>query len=141
MLTVNFTKLTLSAIQPTYATDGSVGLDLYALEDTWLLQGLVTVVSTGLAIELPPGYEAQIRPRSSMGLQGIMIPNSPATIDTDYRGEIRVALMPMIDSCFVAKGDRIAQMVIAAVPRVQLTQVDVLTPTDRGSQGWGGSGR
>lgn len=141
MLTVNFTKLNLSAIQPTYATDGSVGLDLYALEDTWLLQGLVTVVSTGLAIELPPGYEAQIRPRSSMGLQGIMIPNSPATIDTDYRGEIRVALMPMIDSCFVAKGDRIAQMVIAAVPRVQLTQVDVLTPTDRGSQGWGGSGR
>lgn len=141
MLTVNFTKLDPDAFQPTYATEGSAGLDFYSLCSIYLPLGVVTLVSTGLAIEIPPGYEGQMRPRSSLGLKGLLMPNSPGTFDSDYRGEVRVELLPTLDNFWIERGNRIAQMVIVPVPRIQLQQVVVLSSTARGAGGYGSTGR
>jgi dUTP pyrophosphatase len=129
---------------PSYETEGASGLDLRAAVDRELTlhPGDIRLVPTGLAISLPPGYEAQIRPRSGLALKhGVGMVNSPGTIDSDYRGEIGLVLINWGDAPFVIKrGDRIAQMVIARVSRARVLEVDRLETTERGEGGFGHSG-
>lgn len=108
-----------------------------------LQPGRRTLVPTGLHIELPAGYEAQIRPRSGLALkQGVTVLNSPGTIDADYRGEIQVLLVNLSDQPFeIKRGERIAQMVVARHERVQWTEVSELSDTARGAGGFGHTGR
>jgi len=128
---------------PAYATPGSAGLDLRAAQALTLKPGKRALVPTGLAIALPEGFEAQVRPRSGLAVKhGITVLNAPGTIDADYRGEIQVPLINHGEDDFViARGDRIAQMVIARVEQVMLEEVTVLDGTARGSGGFGSSGR
>ncbi len=129
---------------PHYETVASAGLDLRAnLESPESLKPLERkLISTGLFIELPMGYEAQIRPRSGLAYKsGISIVNSPGTIDADYRGEIKILLINLSTEDFVINhGDRIAQMVIAAHEQAEWVEVDVLSDTERGAGGYGHTG-
>ena len=129
---------------PAYATDGAAGMDIRAsVQAPVLLKPLERqLVPTGLFIELPNGYEAQIRPRSGMAIkQGITCLNTPGTIDSDYRGEIKVILINLSDSDQVINsGDRIAQMVIAKTEKAVLVQVQQLNETTRGGGGFGHTG-
>ena len=129
---------------PKYETQASAGMDIRAnLEEPVVLQPLQRVlVPTGLYIEVPVGYEAQIRPRSGLALKnGISVLNSPGTIDADYRGEVRVILVNLSQESFEIKdGDRIAQMVIAAHVQAQPEEVEVLSETQRGAGGFGHTG-
>ncbi|MDR1875431.1 MAG: dUTP diphosphatase [Synergistaceae bacterium] len=128
---------------PAYATPASAGMDLRAAERRFLLPGERALVSTGIRIALPVGYEAQIRPRSGLALkQGIILPNSPGTIDADYRGEIRIIVMNLGQvPVTLEPGDRIAQMVVAPVTRVAWDEVDSLDETERGEGGFGSTGK
>lgn len=129
---------------PSYETEGASGLDLRAAVngDFMLRPGDIRLVPTGLAISLPPGYEAQVRPRSGLALKhGVGMVNAPGTVDADYRGEIGLILINWGNEPFVIKrGDRIAQMVITRVSRAEVLEVDRLEPTARGGQGFGHSG-
>jgi dUTP pyrophosphatase len=129
---------------PKYETDASAGMDLRAnLDEAITVKPMERVlVPTGLYIELPVGYEAQVRPRSGLALKkGITVLNSPGTIDADYRGEIRVILINLSDEVFqINDGDRIAQMVISAHIQAQWEPVEVLTETVRGAGGFGHTG-
>ena len=133
-----------SGILPFYETEGSAGMDLkaYIDEPVILKPGQRMLVPTGLYIELPAGYEAQIRARSGLAIKkGIGLVNGIGTIDSDYRGEIKVILINWGDEDFVIEnGDRIAQMVIAKYERVEWEQSDNLSDTDRGSGGFGHTG-
>lgn len=130
---------------PQYSTVYSAGLDLRAdLTNDIVLKPLKrTLISTGLYIELPEGYEAQIRPRSGLAIKhGISIVNSPGTIDADYRGEIGVILINLSDEDFVIRdGERICQMVISKHETAQLVEVENLNTTDRGTGGFGHTGK
>ena len=130
---------------PAYATEGSAGMDLCAhIHESVVLEPLERkLIPTGLFIELPTGYEAQIRPRSGLALkQGITCLNSPGTIDADYRGEIGVILINLSNEMQVIKtGDRIAQMVIAPVTQISWEPATTLTPTNRGAGGFGSTGK
>lgn len=130
---------------PEYATEYSAGLDLKAnIESDVTLQPLErALIPTGLYIELPQGYEAQIRPRSGLALKhGLTVLNSPGTIDADYRGEIRVILVNLSNDPFVIKdGERICQMVVAAYARVEWVETDNLDETERGAGGFGHTGK
>jgi dUTP pyrophosphatase len=138
---VNHSKHTL----PQYATPYSAGLDLRAnLEESVTLLPLERkLIPTGLFIELPEGYEAQIRPRSGLAIKkGITVLNSPGTIDADYRGEICVILVNLSNEPFVVEdGERICQMVIAAHAQAEWVAVKVLTETERGEGGFGHTGK
>ncbi len=129
---------------PSYETSDAAGMDLRAfLQEPIVLKPMARVlVKTGLFIELPSGYEAQVRPRSGLALKkGITVLNSPGTIDADYRGEIGVILINLSDQEFVINdGERIAQMVIATHEKAEWVQVDVLEETHRGSGGFGHTG-
>lgn len=129
---------------PAYETLFSAGMDLRASLDTSIvLQPLERIlIKTGLFIELPVGYEAQIRPRSGLAIKhGITVLNSPGTIDADYRGEIAVIIVNLSDKPFtVAHGDRIAQMIIARHEKVRWIQAEKLSDTDRGTGGFGHTG-
>lgn len=129
---------------PAYETDGSAGMDLRASlrEPVTLDPGERALIPTGLFIELPPGYEAQIRARSGLAIkQGIGLVNGVGTIDSDYRGEIKIALINWGREPFsVSDGDRIAQMVIAKYERITWQQADCLEETQRGSGGFGHTG-
>ena len=131
--------------RPTPATPASAGCDLHAaIEDKLVLApGQRELVPTGFRIELPPGYEAQVRPRSGLALHyGVTLPNAPGTIDADYRGEVGVILQNGgQDDFVVARGDRIAQLVVSAVVQVAWDEVDALDETERGEGGFGHSGR
>ena len=132
---------------PAYQSAHAAGLDLLAAvpeaEPVVLLPGARALVPTGLSIALPPGYEAQVRPRSGLAAKhGVTVLNAPGTIDADYRGEIGVLLINHGDVAFsIRRGERIAQMVVAAVVRAELVPVDTLAATDRGSGGFGSTGR
>ena len=130
---------------PSYATVGAAGMDLLADVDEPLViaVGGRTLIPTGLAFEIPPGFEAQIRPRSGLALRhGITLPNSPGTIDSDYRGEVQIIVANLGSEPFtVERGDRIAQMVIAPVVRAELHEADAISDTQRGSGGFGHTGR
>lgn len=130
---------------PAYETAGSAGMDMRAfIGEEIILNPLERkLIPTGLFIELPQGYEAQLRPRSGLAFKhGISLPNSPATIDSDYRGEIKVALINLSNEAFVIKnGDRIAQMIIARFEKVEFVAVEELNETQRGEGGFGSTGK
>jgi dUTP pyrophosphatase len=128
---------------PSPASPGAAGLDLRAAESFTLKPGARALVPTGLAIALPQGFEAQVRPRSGLAVKhGVTVLNAPGTIDSDYRGEIKVPMINHGESDFViARGDRIAQMVVARVEQVELVEVAGLEETARGTGGFGSSGR
>jgi len=129
---------------PAYATSQSAGMDLLAavFEPAVVKSGEIAIIPTGIAISLPEGYEAQIRPRSGLAAKfGITVLNSPGTIDADYRGEIKVILINHSSSDFVIeRGMRIAQMVIARYEHVILEEVQSLEDTSRGAKGFGSTG-
>lgn len=127
---------------PAYATAGAAGMDVVAAEALTLAPGARHAVATGFAIAIPDGFEVQVRPRSGLALKhGITCLNSPGTIDSDYRGEVKVILANLGDTPFaIARGDRIAQLVPAAVQRATLNEVTSLDETDRGMGGFGSTG-
>lgn len=127
---------------PAYETAGAAGMDLRAAEAVTLKPGARHLVPTGLSIALPEGFEAQVRPRSGLAVKyGVTVLNSPGTIDCDYRGEIKVPLINHgQDEFVIARGDRIAQMVIATVTRIVWAEVQSLDETARGAGGFGSSG-
>jgi dUTP pyrophosphatase len=127
---------------PSASTPGSAGYDLASAEDGDLAPLERRLFRTGFSIAVPAGYECQLRPRSGLALRhGITLPNTPATIDSDYRGELMVALVNLGTETFrVTRGMRIAQMIVARVERVAFRPVDVLPPTARGTGGFGSSG-
>lgn len=138
-------RLRNDAVIPRYAhgPEEDAGMDLHAVESVTLGPGETKLVPTGLTIELLPGFEAQIRPRSGLALKhSITLPNSPATIDPGYRGEIRVILQNLGREPFeIHPGDRIAQMVIARYEAVEWVEHDELSESRRGEGGFGSSGR
>ena len=125
-------------------TAGAAGMDLYAAvaDDLVVEAGAIALVPTGLEVAIPDGFEGQVRPRSGLAVtHGISLPNTPATIDADYRGEIRVPLINLGRETFrVSRGMRIAQLVVAPVMRVTLDEVEALPATCRGGKGFGHSG-
>lgn len=128
---------------PAYATAGAAGLDVVAAEDVTLAPGERAAVATGFALAIPDGYEVQVRPRSGLALKhGITCLNTPGTIDSDYRGEIRIILANLGDEPFAVKrGERIAQLVPAAVTRARIEEVQTIDGTARGEGGFGSTGR
>jgi len=127
---------------PAYATEGAAGMDVLAAEDVTLAPGARHAVATGLALAIPPGFEIQVRPRSGLALKhGITVPNTPGTIDSDYRGELKVILINHGKDAFdVRRGDRIAQLVLSPVTRASWLKVDELDETVRGEGGFGSTG-
>lgn len=127
---------------PAYATAHAAGMDVVSAEDVTLAPGGRHAVMTGFAMAIPEGYEVQVRPRSGLALKhGISLPNTPGTIDADYRGELKVILINLGSEPFViARGDRIAQLVAAPVQLATFTQVEELDDTVRGSGGFGSTG-
>lgn len=128
---------------PAYATAHAAGLDVVAAEDLILAPGARHAVATGFAIAIPEGYEVQVRPRSGLALKnGITCLNTPGTIDADYRGEVKVILANLGAEPFaVSRGERIAQLVPAAVQRAAFAEVEALDETVRGAGGFGSTGR
>jgi dUTP pyrophosphatase len=128
---------------PSYQTPGAAGMDVRANEDRVLAPGETALVATGFSMAVPPGYEAQMRPRSGLAIKhGITLLNTPGTIDADYRGEVKVILSNFGREPFeVKRGDRIAQMVIARVERALVHEVETLEETERGAGGFGHTGR
>jgi dUTP pyrophosphatase len=128
---------------PRYETAGSAGMDLRADEPFTLAPGERRLVPTGLAVELPPGHEGQVRARSGLAVrQGIALVNAPGTIDSDYRGEVKVLLVNLgQEPASFARGDRVAQLVVAPVARAELVLVDDLADSARGGGGFGSTGQ
>ena len=128
---------------PSYASEGAAGLDVVAAEDLILEPGARHGVATGFALAIPPGFEVQVRPRSGLALKhGITCLNTPGTIDSDYRGELKVILANLGSEPFeVRRGERIAQLVPAPVLRAAFREVDELAATERGAGGFGSTGR
>jgi dUTP pyrophosphatase len=129
---------------PAYSTELSAGMDLFAeLEETVMIKPLERVlIGTGIYIELPPGFEAQVRPRSGLAVnKGITVLNTPGTIDADYRGEIKVVLINLSDNaCEIRDGDRIAQMILSRHERIEWIQSEQLNDSSRGTGGFGHTG-
>ncbi|HEU4382642.1 MAG TPA: dUTP diphosphatase [Anaeromyxobacteraceae bacterium] len=128
---------------PRYHSPGAAGLDLCADEAVSLAPGERRLVPTGIAVEIPPGYEGQVRPRSGLALRhGVGMVNAPGTVDSDYRGEVGVLLVNWgREAVQIARGDRIAQLVVAPVERAELELVDKLGRSDRGGGGFGSTGK
>jgi dUTP pyrophosphatase len=142
MLKVKIQRLDNSLPLPSYKTPFSAGMDLYSRIDVVLKRGEITLVPTGIAISLPEGYEAQIRPRSGLALKhGLTLLNTPGTIDADYRGEIALIMINVGKEDFVVeKGMRLAQMVITRYEKVEFEEVDALPDSQRGTGGFGSTG-
>lgn len=141
---LQFKRLNERAALPSYQTEGAAGMDLCACLDTTitLAAGAISLVPTGLAVAIPPGFEGQVRARSGLATKhGIGLPNAPGTIDSDYRGELRVALINFSREPFeITHGMRIAQLVIAPVAHATITEVSDLSSTTRGTGGFGSTG-
>ncbi|MGN6497461.1 MAG: dUTP diphosphatase [Tsuneonella sp.] len=127
---------------PAYATLGAAGMDVLAAEAVTLAPGARHAVATGFAVAMPAGYEIQVRPRSGLALKhGISVPNTPGTIDSDYRGELKVILINHGNEPFeIARGDRVAQLVLAPVTQAAWEEVAELDETERGAGGFGSTG-
>lgn len=148
---VKFEKLSEYAITPTQATEGSAGFDLYAIDDATIGPGETVVIDTGLKFEIPDGYFMYISSKSGLARNhGLLVLNSPALIDSDYRGEVSIILhkvnnvvIPDMDgqSYYVRKGDKIAQFIILPYPKVSLVEGKVDVNTERGEGGFGSTGR
>lgn len=147
---IKFRKLLPNAIVPVYKTPGAAGADLCIAKFSGrceehttcrLYPGQILLVDTGLSIEIPPGYEGQVRPRSGLGSKGITIVNTPGTVDSDYRGSVRIALINVGGGYFdLNVGDRIAQLVIAPVMQFPFVEAEALEETERGENGFGSTG-
>jgi dUTP pyrophosphatase len=135
-------KLKNEAQIPSYQTKEAAGFDLHSIEDAVLKPGERKLIGTGLAFEIEYGYEVQIRPRSGLAYKhGITVLNTPGTIDSDYRGEIKVLLINHSNDAFeIKKGDRIAQAVVAPVIQAEIVEVEELSETKRGEGGFGSTG-
>ena len=144
VLTLQIRRLRPSAVLPAYQTDLAAGMDLSAdLDAPVVLQpGDIALIPCGFAMALPPGFEAQVRPRSGLATKfGISMPNAPGTVDADYRGEMKVPLINLGREAFtVEPGMRVAQMIIARVARAEVAVVHELTETSRGARGFGSTG-
>lgn len=132
---------------PTYATEGSAGLDLYACHDTRIEPRVLAMechakISTGVCLEIPEGFEGQVRPRSGLAARkAVTVLNAPGTIDSDYRGEVKVLLINLGSTPVdIKRGDRVAQLVIAPVTKVKLVEVSSLDDSERGDGGFGSTG-
>ncbi len=127
---------------PAYATSGAAGMDVVSAEDVLIAPGARHAVATGLALAIPQGYEIQVRPRSGLALKhGITVPNTPGTIDSDYRGELKVILINLGEEPFaIQRGDRVAQLVLAPVVQAAWDEVAELDETERGEGGFGSTG-
>lgn len=127
---------------PAYATSGAAGMDVVSAEEMTIAPGARHAVATGLALAIPQGYEIQVRPRSGLALKhGISVPNTPGTIDSDYRGELKVILINLGTEPFaIARGDRVAQLVLAPVVQATWDEVTELDATERGEGGFGSTG-
>ncbi len=136
-------KLNNEAVIPAYQTKEAAGFDLHSIEDVIINPGERKLIGTGLAFEIEFGYEVQIRPRSGLAYKhGITVLNTPGTIDSDYRGEIKVLLINHGSEPFeIKKGERIAQAVIAPVIQAEIVEVEELSDTERGSGGFGSTGK
>jgi len=142
-MTVAFKRIHPDAILPAYAHEGDVGMDVRSVEDVVIPRGGRALVHTGLVMALPMGWEAQVRPRSGLALKhGVTVLNTPGTIDAGYRGEVGVILANFGDSDFsVAKGDKVAQIVIAPVTRAEIVETEAVDETERGAGGFGSTGK
>ena len=127
---------------PAYATEGAAGMDIVSAEDVTIAPGARHAVATGLSVAIPQGYEIQVRPRSGLAFKhGITVPNTPGTIDSDYRGELKVLLINHGSEDFIiARGDRVAQLVLAPVVQAAWDEVEELDTTERGAGGFGSTG-
>ena len=149
MIKLGFKKLHVDAVLPKYAHIGDAGMDICAIDTVTLLDKTPVVVKTGLAAEIPDGYELQVRPRSGLACKGVTVWNSPGTIDSKYRGEIGVILCYLKptndyyakDDFVISKGDRIAQLVLAPITSAEPFEVTELSETERGAGGFGSTGR
>ncbi|MEM9978939.1 MAG: dUTP diphosphatase [Cyanobacteria bacterium P01_D01_bin.2] len=143
MPAIKFKKLSAAAVIPAYAHPGDAGADLVAIDRHILEPSQRLAIPTGLAAEIPRGYEMQVRPKSSLALNhGITVLNTPGTVDADYRGEIKVILINLGQATVeISPGQRIAQIVIAPVVRVEFAMVDSLNQTQRGEGGFGSTGK
>jgi len=141
---VKIKKLRLEARLPAYMTPGAAGADVYAavVEPVRIAPGERSVIPIGIALEIPDGFEGQVRPRSGLAVRdGLTVLNATGTIDSDYRGELNVIVVNLGQKeCWVRKGDRIAQLVIAPVVRAELRWAEDLGETDRGAGGFGHTG-
>ena len=131
-----------SGVEPGSATDGAAGMDVVSAENVVLEPGKRHAVATGLSMAIPHGYEIQVRPRSGLALKhGVSVPNTPGTIDSDYRGELKVIMINHgADDFAITRGDRIAQLVLAPVTQAAWEEVEELDDTDRGEGGFGSTG-
>lgn len=127
---------------PVYATAGAAGMDVVSAEDVTIAPGARHAVATGLCVAIPAGYEIQVRPRSGLALKhGVTVPNTPGTIDSDYRGELKVIMINLGAEPFeIRRGDRVAQLVLAPVTRAGWIEVTELDDTARGAGGFGSTG-
>ena len=141
-MTLNFKRIQPDAVLPAYAHPSDAGMDVRSVEDLAIAPGKRALVRTGLVMMLPPLYEAQVRPRSGLALKhGITVLNTPGTIDSGYRGEVGVVLINLGQEEFkVAKGDKIAQLVIAPVTQPEVAEAFDVDETDRGEGGFGSTG-
>lgn len=140
---VQIKKIHPDAVVPKYQTAGAAGVDLCSVEDVTIGEGDKALVATGLSMAIPHGWEGQVRPRSGLAAKSALtVLNSPGTIDSDYRGEVKVILINHGHGVFhVRKGDRIAQMVFAPVAQAEFAEVETLESTDRGAGGFGSTGK
>ncbi|MEZ5680641.1 MAG: dUTP diphosphatase [Erythrobacter sp.] len=127
---------------PAYATSGAAGMDVLSAENITIKPGQRHAVATGFAVAIPDGFEIQVRPRSGLALKhGISVPNTPGTIDSDYRGEVKIIMINHGDEPFaIARGDRVAQLVLAPVTQAAWDLVEELDETERGAGGFGSTG-
>lgn len=143
MINIKVKKLTENAVIPSHQTEGASGFDLHSTETKVIMPGETELISTGLAVAIPIGYEMQVRPRSGLSLKtGLRVANSPGTVDADYRGEVKVIItntghIPQ----YIKTGDRVAQGVICPVYYANFEQVNELDNTNRGSGGFGSTGK
>ena len=141
-MTLRFRKLVPDAVLPSYAHPSDAGMDVRSVEALTIAPGRRALVHTGLVMLLPPGYEAQVRPRSGLALKsGVTVLNTPGTIDSGYRGEVGVILANFGEADFSVKpGDKIAQIVIAPVTQPEIVETSEVDETDRGAGGFGSTG-
>ena len=139
---IQFKKLHPQAVVPTKGTEGSAAYDFYATETVYIPLGEIVTIGTGLSLEIPEGWKGEIYSRSGLASKGIIVPNSPGKIDSDYRGEIQVLLLNTSerDMAAIAPGDRIAQFELSPVYDIEFEEVVTLSETDRGEMGFGSTG-
>ena len=141
MTKIKIKKLYEDSIIPQHMRKGDSGLDLHAYESIVLQAGEIKLIKTGISVEVPINFEAQVRPRSGLALKhGVTVLNTPGTVDSNYRGEVGVILINLgKNECHIKKNDRIAQLVIMQLPEITILEVDELSKTQRGCLGFGSS--